>query len=225
VNENTVLPDYRQFDPVAWRQLCGVALQCADDIVAFSRASIALLQRAYPELGQFTLAPPEVPLAPMPPLPAPVGSSMRVAILGEIGRHKGSEVVAELAEFIRQHELPASVTVAGTIEARCDGKILRQTGRYSAGSVPALLREHAINIILFPSIVPETFSYTIREATASGLPVACFNLGAQAEWLADYPDGAVMEDTDAESVYRELAELFRRRYGTPPAHAARESQG
>jgi O-antigen biosynthesis protein len=54
-------------------------------------------------------------------------------------------------------------------------------GDYEPAQIPALVARYGIGCWLIPSIWPETFSYTTHEALATGLPVICFDLGAQAE--------------------------------------------
>ena len=52
--------------------------------------------------------------------------------------------------------------------------------------LPDLIEAHAINMFLFPSIWPETFSYVVAGLTALKLPVVAFDLGAPAERLRSY---------------------------------------
>lgn len=217
-NRHTALPGYRHYDPAAWRQACGMLLDMAEAVCTPSRASAELLRRAYPWLRNIQHAPPDYRPTHIAPITAEQGDAqprLRIGVLGAIAQHKGSEVVAALAQFIREQHVSASITVLGHIDARCDGRVLRQTGAYTRDALPGLIRASEINLILFPSIVPETFSFTIREATATGLPVACFNLGAQADWLRGYPKGALLERADAATLYGELETLLMRcRAGT-----------
>ena len=222
-NANVVHGAYRRLQPAAWRQLCGLLLRSAAAITVYSRSSEALLRRAYPELGPVECEPPTLPSLP-PPLPRPGDTTrLHIGVIGEVGRHKGSDVVAALAAHLEAHHPDERITVIGTIEASCRGRVLRQTGPYAPGSLAAQLARAGVNVILFPSIVPETFSFTIREATATGLPVACFSLGAQAEWLASYRAGALLKSMEPASVYRELGELLKRSY--PPLLARSTASG
>ena len=43
-----------------------------------------------------------------------------------------------------------------------------------------------------PSIVPETFSYTISEAIKMGLPIVAFDIGAQGNRVKQYKLGKVV---------------------------------
>jgi hypothetical protein len=52
-------------------------------------------------------------------------------------------------------------------------------GAYRREDIPGLVARYGIDRWLIPSVWPETFSYTTHEALATGLPVWCFDLGAQ----------------------------------------------
>jgi glycosyltransferase involved in cell wall biosynthesis len=43
-----------------------------------------------------------------------------------------------------------------------------------------------------PSIIPETFSYTISEAMTMGLPIVAFDIGAQGNRVKNYNLGKVV---------------------------------
>ena len=73
------------------------------------------------------------------------------------------------------------------------------------------MEENLIDIILIPSICPETFSYTISEAMEMGLPVACFNIGAQAERVSKYSKGLVLNKIDARKTIDEIVCFVKNR--------------
>lgn len=56
-------------------------------------------------------------------------------------------------------------------------------GSYEWRDLPGLVARYGISAWLIPSVWPETFSFTTHEAIATGLPVFCFDLGAQADAL------------------------------------------
>ena len=107
-------------------------------------------------------------------------------MLGAIGPHKGSSVVHALARDARRRRLALAFTIVGysDIPERMEALGVTETGRY-AGSEEALalLARHDIDLILIPSIWPETYCYTLSIGLVSGLPVAVFDLGAPADRL------------------------------------------
>ena len=56
-----------------------------------------------------------------------------------------------------------------------------------------LVHKYGITKWLIPSVWPETFSYTTHEALATGMPVYCFDIGAQAEAVKLAPNGVAMK--------------------------------
>ena len=68
----------------------------------------------------------------------------------------------------------------------------RVLGRYVRSDISELARQNGIGLWLIPSVCPETFSFTTREALATGLPVLTFDLGAQAEAVRGAPNGMVL---------------------------------
>ncbi len=111
---------------------------------------------------------------------------LRVAVIGSIGAHKGYDVVHNLALDARLRQLPIVFTIVGhSAEPRAmEAAGVRETGLY--GSNAAALAEIARldpDLVLLPSIWPETYCYTLSLALAAGVPPVVFDLGAQAERL------------------------------------------
>src|SRR6185436_7601144 len=65
-------------------------------------------------------------------------------------------------------------------------------GRYDDATLTERIAELAPDLILLPSVWPETFCYVLTNAAASGRRVAVFDLGAQARRL---------KEAGAEAVY------------------------
>lgn len=74
------------------------------------------------------------------------------------------------------------------------------TGAYKREELPDVLDKYKIDLILIPSICAETFSYTTSEAIAMNVPVACFNLGGQADQVSVYPKGLILELPDSSDI-------------------------
>ena len=64
-------------------------------------------------------------------------------------------------------------------------------GRYEDKKLAGRIAELAPDLILLPSVWPETFCYVLTTAAESGRPVAVFNLGAQARRLKEAKAPAV----------------------------------
>ena len=66
------------------------------------------------------------------------------------------------------------------------------------------MEANEIDIILVPSICPETFSYTTEEAIKMGLPIAVFDIGAPAERVKSYGKGIILRNQCPEYILREI---------------------
>jgi glycosyltransferase involved in cell wall biosynthesis len=66
-----------------------------------------------------------------------------------------------------------------------------------------------VNVLFFPSIWPETFSYVVGEMMALGLPIVAFDLGAPGERLRDYPHARLCARTDGSAALDALIALHR----------------
>jgi GT2 family glycosyltransferase len=126
-----------------------------------------------------------VETTPLPPRAGP-NETLRVALIGALGEHKGYRVLLECARDAQRRRLPIEFVVIGYTEN--DAALLKTgkvfiTGRYSEGEAPHLLRRERPDVAFFPSVWPETWCYTLDDALAAGLPVAAFDLGAIAERL------------------------------------------
>ena len=62
-----------------------------------------------------------------------------------------------------------------------------------------LIEANRINLALFPSVCPETFSYVTEEMIRLELPIVAFDLGAPGERLRSYRNGRLAPDVSAAS--------------------------
>lgn len=67
--------------------------------------------------------------------------------------------------------------------------------RYTPDSFAAALQRFAPDLGLLLSVVPETFSYTLSELQAAGIPVAATRIGAFADRIAHGQDGWLFDPT------------------------------
>jgi glycosyltransferase involved in cell wall biosynthesis len=96
------------------------------------------------------------------------------------------------------------------MDSRVPDEIVTVTGHYEPEQLAEIIKNSEVNIFLFPSIVPETFSYVAHELVAMGVPLACFNMGAPAELVRTYKNGLALGSMEAGAILTEL-EKFRRK--------------
>jgi glycosyltransferase involved in cell wall biosynthesis len=206
-----------QGDVASWRKAWGPTLHEADEIVAFSASSIELFRNAYQSWsdGQdwlqnrsISLVPHSISALQLKPLIIDKPANLVIGIVGQIGYHKGARVVQELAQLIERDGGGERIVIIGTLELRVNPNIVHQTGLYQRQQLPETIKKSGANIMLFPSVWPETFSYVTQELIELDLPLACMNLGAPAERVSTYSKGLVLQSTDPKRILKELRAFF-----------------
>jgi len=193
-----------------WREAWGRCLAAADEVRCFSESSRELLARAYPSLARdvLTVVPHRVEFSPRPPA-LHHGGPLRIGVIGQINAQKGAHIVAQLVRRLDRERSDARVVVLGSLEIPLRSPRLEVTGRYSREDLPRLVESHAINMMLFPSIWPETFSYVVAEMMAMRLPIVAFDLGAPAERLRGYPLARLVAKVDADAALDAMLDFHR----------------
>ncbi len=107
----------------------------------------------------------------------------RVAVVGALGFAKGYDVLLACARDAVSRSLPLSFVVIGhTIDdARLMASGVFITGPYEPEEAEALIRAQEAAIAFIPSVVPETWCFTLSEAWRAGLRAVAFDMGAPAE--------------------------------------------
>lgn len=110
---------------------------------------------------------------------------LRVMVLGILSINKGRDLIREIAEELTGF---ADLFLVG---AGPDGRgFAGLTGvtvieRYNRDDLPAMVAEIAPDLALLPSVVPETFSYTLQELFDLGVPALATRLGSFGDRIAD----------------------------------------
>lgn len=150
------------------------------------------------------------PLRGRPPATARVGR-IRVGLIGAIGHQKGYRILLACARDAAARDLPLEFVVIGFTEEDpalfATGRVFL-TGRYRDEEVPRLLVRERIELLLYPSVTPESWCYALSHGLASGLPILGFALGAIAERLDGQADARLLPATgDPRIVNRALVDL------------------
>lgn len=185
-------PNGTQLTLQNWQENWGRLITAAHDIAVFSQSSADIMAAAYPQARRKLRLTPHRLLVDLPALRAMAGETPVIGVLGNIGFHKGAAVMRDLS-----HNLDRSGAAKLVVLGRMDPLYPLATsaqvhGGYLRQDIPALVARYGITDWLIPSIWPETFSYTTHEAIATGLPVWCFDLGAQADAVRQSRCGGVI---------------------------------
>jgi len=184
-----------------WRAIWGRLLHTADEVRCFSQSSRALVLRAYPALDQtrITLIPHRVDLE-WPRTPKLDASApLTIGVIGHITEQKGAQVVTDIVRRLDRERRDARIVVIGGLDRRIRSQRLRITGPYRREQLVDLIEAHGVNMILFPSIGAETFSYVVAETMQLQLPIVAFDLGAPPERLRHYANARLCPEISADS--------------------------
>lgn len=181
-----------------WRKRYAYFLSGARRIIAPSRDARSRMAEFFPGcIERMVVRPHPENEADVARKSLPAGSKQgdcSVVVIGAIGPHKGAELLLACAQDARSRRLPLSFRVIGYT---CLDEALHQagiitTGGYVKRELAARLAEAPSEIAFFPSVWPETYSYTLSEAVGAGLFPVCFDLGAPAERIRDWGWGHLL---------------------------------
>ena len=168
-----------------WRQRFACLLTRARRVYVPSSDVATRLQKYFPTANLLVRPHPEsIPSAAAREYRRTHRTERRVALLGAIGRHKGYGLLRECADDANRRRLPLRFVVIGYTEN--DRELaafpnISVVGRYSEDLIQEILAEQQCDLAWFPSIWPETYSYTLSHAFRAGLYPVAFDLGAPAE--------------------------------------------
>ena len=194
-----------------WRWEWAGAIAAADELRFFSHNTVQIVGRVYTLLPEkITVRPHAVHYVPPRKPRLDREAPLHIGVVGTIAPQKGAAIVAEIAKLIAARDLPVRLTVIGTLDPSCSADNVDITGPYAQADLPDIIEKHGINMFLFPSVWPETFSYVTSELMALEVPLACFDLGAPAERVRDYAQGLVVSRIDAAAALEEIVAFHER---------------
>lgn len=177
-----------------WRKQNEWLLADAERVICPSRDVAQRLQRYNPHRPYLVVHHRLHDATPLARAPRSLDTTvpLRVALLGIVAPHKGLRNLIDVSRAAAKAKAPLEFTVIGAIEPSTEIGIgfhsqFRQTGPYESGDLPRLLAEAAPDLVWFASVCPETFSFTLSDALAAGLPVVVPNLGSFPERVAERP--------------------------------------
>jgi len=191
-----------------WRKTWQALFEHCDAFVTTCHAARDLLTSVYPQLKE----------KPFPVIPhgrdftsylrpgrlrKPDGR-LRILFPGNLNRAKGMDLILALKELDADDRLEIHLLgkVATAYQSRLNGIVFH--GPYSRDGFQARveqIRPHCIGLF---SLWPETYSHTLTEAWAAGIPVVATPFGALKERLEQCGGGWVLPSTQPQEVYEAL---------------------
>jgi GT2 family glycosyltransferase/glycosyltransferase involved in cell wall biosynthesis len=220
-------PEFAHIDIADWRESHRRLLAGAAFVIAPSQWAAATLQRYFPGVAIHV-----VPHAYAPPVPRadavaqvqaiPDDDRPVVAVLGAIGPDKGSRRLERLVNLTRERGLALRWVLIGYLDRQrepwqSEDGVFAMHGPYDVDRLPALLDAYRVRLVLFPSVCPESFSFTLSEAWRAGRPALVPPIGALAERVAASGAGYVSDPAEwgsDERLLDRIAALASDRHGS-----------
>jgi GT2 family glycosyltransferase/glycosyltransferase involved in cell wall biosynthesis len=219
LSENSLLPDFRDRDTLAWKSLGDGWRQTVSThnvaVTAPSRSVADLLRELDPAWSGI-----DIDIVPhgLPPFPEPVevlprdrqDGKLRLVIPGRMQEGKGQalllEAIKELTQYAQVYLLGAGMEG----EAFFGRKGVNVIVQYSRHELPALLANIGPHMAGLLSVVPETFSYTLSEMQKLNVPVMATRVGSFQERIEEGETGWLIEP-NADSLIEKVRYLFQHR--------------
>jgi glycosyltransferase involved in cell wall biosynthesis len=181
-----------------WRNAWLKFLEKCDEIRCFSESSKEILRFAYKTLNveKITIVPHDMSFSKFTPINV---KNKKVPVYGVVGvckiEIKGNKVMQTILKQVPEN---IRFVFVGTKKSQLKNnrKNVIFLGKYRHDELQEILEKENVTHIIFPSVVPETFSYVVSEIMQMNLPIMCFNIGAQAEKVSKYEKGIVCESVD-----------------------------
>lgn len=134
-------------------------------------------------------------------------SQFNIAFVGVMAKHKGSKEAEELINSISDKRVQFHLFGDSQIENFKKNKSnYCFHGKYKREELPKLLQKNNINLVCNLSVWPETYSYTLTETIAAGIPVLSYDIGAVGERIKKYGYGWVVAKSDG-SITKKILEI------------------
>jgi O-antigen biosynthesis protein len=210
-------PAFADTDIVQWRESHGALLSGAAFVIAPSQWAAATLHRYFPQCAVDVIphaAPGGTsrPDAVAAPLTMADDGRPVVAVLGAIGPDKGSRRLERLVELTRAGGVALRWVLIGYLDRgrtpwQSDDGVFTLHGPYNSRELPALLEHYRVQLVAYPSVCPETYSFTLSEAWTAGRPAMVPPIGALADRVVATGAGWVLSEREWRSEERILERI------------------
>ena len=136
---------------------------------------------------------------------------LKIAVFGFISEHKGSRVLKSMSDAIIKQKDKTRILVFGSLEGKTYGRsgAIDLMGPYAPVEMLDICEDNGIDIAFMPSICPETFSFSTKELTLVGVPVASFGFGGQADIVHKYEKGHIVKHGTGLSLLRQFKSIAK----------------
>ena len=151
---------------------------------------------------------------PFRPPAGPHHGPWRIGVVGRLTAIKGHDVALQAAALLRQRRHDVQLVILGAGPAPVEERVKAQAAALGLSEAVEWLglREDVagalagLDLVVVPSVYPESFGRAVVEAQATGRPVVASRIGALPELIEDGQHGLLVRPGDP----RELAEALQR---------------
>lgn len=131
-----------------------------------------------------------------------------VAFVGVMAEHKGRDIVKYLINNSNSNNIKFHLFGDSEIEElKKNRSNYTYHGRYRRTELYDLLSKNDIHLVCNLSICPETYSYTLTETVACGIPVLSYRIGAVGERVEKYGFGWTIKDVSKKGTIDKIREI------------------
>lgn len=186
-----------------------------DEFIFFSDFSFRMVTKIYPDIAYRSKIIPHEPLLSdkcSKYLKPEDDGVITVGFVGFFHHIKGSDLFIETIDELKNRGLSIKPVIIGYKEegsyAELDYKF---TGRYQRDDLGRLLSENKVDLVIYPSLNSETYSYIVQELMLLKVPLVVLRRGAPAERIENkYDLGAIAEEINAESLSSATMALLKK---------------
>jgi len=133
---------------------------------------------------------------------------LNIAFVGAIGLHKGGKIFNDLIYKHKNKKIKIHLFGISDRDLPKNSKYFQNHGKYNRQELSKLFKENDIKLACLLSICPETFSYTLSECIACGVPVLGFNIGAINDRIQKYNLGWIIDkESNADEILQVILKI------------------
>lgn len=225
----------KALDVPAWRDRHQRFLECARNVFAPSLDTVQRLQRYFPRIPVRYAAHLDLATHTAGSLQVrhvhPIGThrNLRVFVLGAVSPIKGSNVLESVAMEAASSHASLEFHLLGyahrTLKTQPEAS-LSVHGPYLSEQLVKMLERLQPDVVWFPALIPETYSYTLSACLQAGVPIIAPNLGAFPERLSERAWTWVRPWNTTPTEWLEFFETLRTQHfatAQPPEPASRSN--
>ena len=203
------MPTLKHSGVYKWRRSVSRMLEHVDAFVTTSHATADVVEQTFPRTAEIGVEiiehgrdfPEGTNPVAVPPIP---GGTIRILFAGNLDTHKGLSLVKSLRgiDTDRRLEFHFLGRMGGGVD-----KLGVAHGPYERDAFHELAQSIAPAFAAVLSITAESYSHTLTEAWAAGIPVLVSNLGAQAERVRAQGGGWIVDTVSAAALYQQILDI------------------